>query len=88
MAGLFGPTEGYVEIGDRKLKYLSDRELCGLRRAHFGMIFQKLNLLEHLTALENVLLAAPPGRPPAGARVEARAALDRLGCDQPDIFEH
>src|SRR5690349_16260449 len=61
MAGLFAPTEGFVHVGDRNLKYLSDAELCRMRRGHYGIIFQKLNLLEHLSALENVLLAVPPG---------------------------
>jgi ABC-type lipoprotein export system ATPase subunit len=57
IAGLFPPFEGTVQIGNRNLRYLTETELCQLRRNHFGLIFQKLNLIEHLTALENALLA-------------------------------
>jgi putative ABC transport system ATP-binding protein len=59
IAGLFPPFEGTVQIGNRNLRYLTETELCQLRRNHFGLIFQKLNLIEHLTALENALLALP-----------------------------
>jgi ABC-type lipoprotein export system ATPase subunit len=60
MAGLFPPSEGTVQIGEHNLRYLSDSELCRLRRKHFGIIFQKLNLLDHLTAQENGSLAQNP----------------------------
>ena len=59
MAGLFSPTEGYVFFDDQNTKYLSDEALCQKRKDHFGIVFQKLNLLDHLTALENVLLTLP-----------------------------
>ena len=57
IAGLFYPEEGQVEIGTHKLNAMSDEERCRFRRAHVGMVFQKLNLIEHLTALENVCLS-------------------------------
>jgi predicted ABC-type transport system involved in lysophospholipase L1 biosynthesis ATPase subunit len=52
-----------------------------LRNAHFGFIFQSYNLLEDLTALENVLLPARIG----GRRVDARFGVEllaRVGLDQ------
>lgn len=76
IAGLFAPTEGSVQVGDQNLRYLSDSELCRMRRRHFGIVFQKLNLLEHLTASENVLLAAPPRGTDAR---EVAKALDAVG---------
>jgi len=58
MAGLLTPDEGTVEIGNKNLKYLSDDERCVLRRDHIGMIYQKLNLVDYLTASENVQLGS------------------------------
>ncbi len=63
IAGLFLPSEGVVEIGGNRLTTLNDDERCELRRAQFGIVFQKLNLLEHLTASENVELALPKSLP-------------------------
>jgi ABC-type lipoprotein export system ATPase subunit len=57
IAGLFYPERGTVEVGDVRFNSLSVEARCAFRRKNIGIIFQKLNLLEHLTALENVLLA-------------------------------
>ena len=76
VAGLFQPEEGYVFVGEKNLRFLSDEERCQMRRKHFGMVFQQLNLLDHLTAEENVLLTLSPG--PQSSAV-ARAALEKLG---------
>ena len=57
MAGLFFPYQGSVEVGDARFSELSDEARCAFRRKNIGIIFQKLNLLEHLTPLENVKLA-------------------------------
>ena len=57
IAGLFRPHAGSVEVGEFKMTEASDERRCEFRRAHIGIIFQKLNLLEHLTARENVALA-------------------------------
>lgn len=70
LAGLFLPTEGVVEIGDQRTSQMSDNERCDLRRKSFGIVFQKLNLIEHLTALENVEIAQP-----VKSQSEALAAL-------------
>ncbi len=51
------PTAGEVHFGERTLSSMNDRERSRLRRQHIGLIFQKLNLLTHLTASENVALA-------------------------------
>ena len=70
VAGLFQPEEGYVFVGEKDLRFLSDEERCQMRRKHFGMVFQQLNLLDHLTAEENVLLTLSPALslPPWRAR--------------------
>lgn len=56
IAGLFRPQQGSVQIAEKKLENLSDNERCDLRKKHIGVVFQKLNLLEHLTVAENIEL--------------------------------
>lgn len=56
LAGLFLPTLGEVTLGETSLNLLSEDERCLLRRKKIGLIFQKLNLIDHLTARENVYL--------------------------------
>jgi putative ABC transport system ATP-binding protein len=57
LAGLFTPNEGRIDIGGTKISHLDDEARCLFRRAHMGVVFQKLNLIEHLTALENIQLS-------------------------------
>lgn len=78
IAGLFRPTEGYVFVDEKNLNFLSDTQKSKLRRQNFGLLFQMLNLLDHLTALENVLLAMPPSRE---AKQKARDALSKVGME-------
>ena len=59
MAGLFLPSEGTVTLGKHQLNTLSDEQRALIRRQHIGFIFQKLNLIDYLTAEENVRLALP-----------------------------
>lgn len=57
IAGLFLPHAGQVTLGKTDLNQLNDRERCRFRLKNVGVIFQKLNLLDHLTVAENVSLA-------------------------------
>lgn len=52
------------------------------RRDHVGIIFQRWNLVDHLTALENVLLGIPVSAPNAIRRKQAYAALQRTGLEE------
>jgi ABC-type lipoprotein export system ATPase subunit len=56
IAGLFLPDKGDVQIGGTVLNNLSDGERSTLRRNSIGIIFQKLNLIDHLTVAENTAL--------------------------------
>jgi len=78
MAGLFLPSEGYVFVGEQNLSFLSDEARGRLRRQNFGIVFQSLNLLPHLTALENVMLSL---RGHAEAKTKATTALSQLGME-------
>ena len=57
IAGFFLPTKGSVHIGTYNITSLNDNERSLFRRQYIGMIFQQLNLLDHLTAYENVELS-------------------------------
>lgn len=58
LAGLFSPSQGSVRIGEHDLSQMGDSELCHFRRESLGVIFQKLNILDHLTVEENIFLVS------------------------------
>ncbi len=77
-AGLDRPDSGSVRVGDVVLDRLSERRRAKLRRQRIGFVFQSFNLLDALTAEQNVTL---PLRL-AGRRIprkRAREALARVG---------
>ncbi|WP_420175019.1 ABC transporter ATP-binding protein [Luteococcus sp. OSA5] len=76
-AGLDSPTSGQVLLAGRDLSGLSDNQLTELRRTTIGFIFQGFNLVQALTAEQNVALplALAGGRD----RQAARQALTDLG---------
>ena len=57
IGGILRPTSGEVAIGGVELTRLRRRELTRVRRDNVGFIFQTFNLLEALTARENVEIA-------------------------------
>ena len=86
--GLDRPSSGDVVVDGQSLTSLSTRELAVVRRRHVGYVFQDLNLLPALTAVENVALPRElDGVPLRRAREEALATLDRFGlADAADRF--
>lgn len=80
LSGLDTCYRGSVQFGDRRLEKLSEPELAGLRHEHVGFVFQQFNLLDHLTARENVRLPGYFG-PPRQADPDGRAdeLLERVG---------
>jgi putative ABC transport system ATP-binding protein len=80
IAGLDRPDEGEVRVAGRDLTALTGDDLADIRRQHVGIVFQFFNLLDGMTALENVLVPMLIGRRrrrPAETR--ARDLLDLLG---------
>ena len=74
------PTSGHVLVDGQDITCLRGRELARFRRERLGFIFQDSNLLDTLTARENIALPLTIARVPAGevlGRVEEMAA--RLG---------
>ncbi|APU13291.1 MULTISPECIES: ABC transporter ATP-binding protein [Actinoalloteichus] len=56
MAGLDRPTSGTIVLGGTDITALSERQLTDLRRDRIGFVFQKFNLLNELSAQDNILL--------------------------------
>lgn len=75
LAGLLIPDCGSVFVDDIDICALPESKRSNLRRNNFGVVFQTLNLLDHLTALENVCLSLGQGRL---ARDQALAALEHV----------
>ena len=72
------PTSGSIVIDGRELTRLRGKELAKFRRERLGFVFQDCNLLDTLTAGENIALALSIIRAPAGeinGRVREMAGL-------------
>ncbi|MBY0122084.1 ABC transporter ATP-binding protein [Bacillus sp. S/N-304-OC-R1] len=50
------PTGGHIKINEKNIMNLSENELARFRREQLGFIFQDFNLLDTLTAKENISL--------------------------------
>ncbi len=82
--GLEPPSAGHVLVHGVDLDGLSPAEMARLRRNHVGYVFQRLNLVPSLTALENVMLPLElDGVRRKEARAEAEAALAGAGLPGP-----
>jgi putative ABC transport system ATP-binding protein len=58
LSSLRKPTHGEIYLDDRAYSKMSERERVALRRSEFGFVFQRHFLINYLTALENVMVAA------------------------------
>ena len=80
IAGLDAATDGSIRIDGEPIEGFDEDALAVMRRRHIGIVFQFFNLLEGMTALENVVLpAVVAGRSRREAETRARDLLDLLG---------
>lgn len=80
LGALLKPTGGEVRLAGKALSSLTQAELTDFRRDHVGFIFQSFQLLESLTAMENVeIIFRLAGRNQHQSRQAATALLERLG---------
>jgi putative ABC transport system ATP-binding protein len=92
VAGLDRPTGGEIRVGGVSVSEKGEDERARMRRRHIGLVFQFFNLLEGMSALENVSLAGViAGAPRREAERNARSLLDLLGLaakaeETPDIL--
>ena len=58
LGGMDSCTSGTIELDDSLVSSMGERELTQYRRHDIGFVFQFYNLVQNLTALENVELAS------------------------------
>jgi polar amino acid transport system ATP-binding protein len=76
-----GDLVGY-EARNGKLYELNDKKICE-KRSHIGMVFQRFNLFQHLTVLENILIGQTKVKRVSEekATFRARELLARVGLE-------
>lgn len=81
LAGLDRPTSGDVRLDGEAIQELDEDRLALLRRHKIGFVFQSFQLLDNLTAQENVLLPLElQGR--KDATRQADELLERVGLGE------
>src|ERR1700735_4927714 len=79
LGGLDSPDSGQVTVAGERLAGRRSGALSRIRLRHIGFVFQQFQLIEELSGIENVLLAARlPGAPGGGTR-RANELVDTLG---------
>ena len=64
LGGMDMASEGQIEVDGSRIDLMQENELTDYRRFDIGFVFQFYNLLQNLTALENVELASEICRDP------------------------
>lgn len=78
LAGLDTPSTGNVVLAGHAVEQLNEDERAAVRAAHVGFVFQSFQLLNNLTALENVMLPLEL-KNHAQPRKQAIELLERVG---------
>lgn len=84
-AGLDDPSTGWVSLDGRRLGELDQDARAALRNRAVGFVFQNFQLIQTLTALENVLVPLEL-RGERGREADATALLAQVGLG--DRLEH
>lgn len=61
MSGLDLPDDGTVIVDGEKIERATEERLSNIRRRKIGFVFQDFNLVENLTAIENIEAVLWPG---------------------------
>jgi putative ABC transport system ATP-binding protein len=78
LAGLDTPTSGTIRLNGKLLAAMNEDGKAAMRNALIGFVFQSFQLLQGLTALENVMLPLEL-KGDKNAKASATALLDRVG---------
>jgi putative ABC transport system ATP-binding protein len=87
IGGLDRPSAGELSVTGQRVDQISERALAYLRRDEIGFVFQSFQLMDELTAQENVELPALlAGYSPRQARASATTLLEQV--DLADRAQH
>lgn len=78
LGGMDSPTSGDIVVDGKHIEHLNDKQLTLYRRNDIGFIFQFYNLVQNLTALENVELASQISKNP----LDAAETLKKVGLEE------
>jgi len=79
VGGLDRPTSGQIEFNIQRLDEMDENQLAAFRRRMVGFIFQSFNLIQSMTAAENVAFPMQFAGLPGKERVSrARSALESV----------
>ncbi|MGA2833697.1 MAG: ABC transporter ATP-binding protein [Terracidiphilus sp.] len=81
LAGLDTPSSGEIFLDNMPIHNLAETELAEVRGVKIGFVFQSYQLIETLTALENVLLPYELNMEGSGI-AQARRLLDEVGLTE------
>lgn len=81
LAGILSPDAGEIEVAGAPIQSLADGTRRAFRLEQIGMVFQQFELLDYLTALENILLPfhLAERAPTATDNVRALMLAERMG---------
>lgn len=80
LAGLEKPTKGSIKIKDFSVEKFNEVQLAKFRQRYIGFVFQSYNLIQSLTALENVSMPLMfQGIKKAEREKRAKEMLDIVG---------
>lgn len=85
LAGLDTPTQGKIWIGDQEITQMGEEGRASVRAKMVGFVFQSFQLLDSLTALDNVALPMELAGETM-ARKHAQTYLEKVGLGK--RFEH
>ena len=75
LGGMDSPTSGSIFVDDVNIASFDDQQLTKYRRDDIGFVFQFYNLIQNLTAIENVELASQICKNP----LDSDEVMDRVG---------
>lgn len=78
LGGMDKASDGEVLVGDKDIARFNEKQLTAYRRDDIGFVFQFYNLVQNLTAKENVELASQISKDP----LDAEAVLIEVGLEE------
>lgn len=78
LGGMDMASEGQIEVDGSRIDLMQENELTDYRRFDIGFVFQFYNLVQNLTALENVELACEISKDP----LDSKEVLKQVGLTE------